>query len=150
MLIRIGSPDNVPAFLEKVKQKKELLSGFGHRIYRTTDPRSKIIRKTAEDVFAVTGKDDALLQTAMALHDAANKDEYFVSRRLYANVDFWSGLIYRACGFASDYFTVLFVVPRVVGWLAHWVSQVTRENPAWNQVNCDRSAVGSTCRPEWS
>lgn len=123
MLITIGSPENVPEFLEKVKQKKAVLSGFGHRIYRTTDPRSKIIRQTAEEVFAVTGKDDALLQTAIALYEAANKDDYFVSRRLYANVDFWSGLIYRSLGFPSDFFTVLFVVPRVVGWLAHWVRQ---------------------------
>lgn len=69
----------------------------------------------------MTGTEDALLQTAIALYEAANKDEYFVSRRLYANVDFWTGLIYRAIGLPSDYFTVLFVVPRVVGWLAHWV-----------------------------
>ncbi|EIW84331.1 hypothetical protein CONPUDRAFT_120102 [Coniophora puteana RWD-64-598 SS2] len=119
MLISIGSPDNVPAFLAAVKKREKVLSGFGHRVYKTSDPRSFIIRKVADEVFAVTGKDE-LLDTAMALHDAAIKDEYFVSRKLAPNVDFWSGLIYRAMGFPLDFFPVLFVVPRVVGWLAHW------------------------------
>ncbi|KAF7973508.1 hypothetical protein HWV62_15020 [Athelia sp. TMB] len=122
MLISIGSPDNVPAFLEAVKKREKVLSGFGHRVYKTSDPRSFIVRKTADEVFAVyrsTGKDE-LLETAMALHDAAMKDEYFTSRKLAPNVDFWSGLIYRAMGFPMDFFPVLFVVPRVVGWIAHW------------------------------
>ncbi|KAH7908194.1 citrate synthase-like protein [Hygrophoropsis aurantiaca] len=119
MLISIGSPANVPAFLESVKKREKVLSGFGHRVYKTSDPRSYIIRKVADEVFAVTGKDE-LLDTAMALHDAAIKDQYFVSRKLAPNVDFWSGLIYRAMGFPLDFFPVLFVVPRVVGWLAHW------------------------------
>jgi citrate synthase len=119
MLISIGSPDNVPAFIQAVKKREKVLSGFGHRVYRTSDPRSFIVRKTADEVFAITGKDE-LLETAMALHDAAMKDDYFVSRKLAPNVDFWSGLIYRAMGFPLDFFPVLFVVPRVVGWLAHW------------------------------
>lgn len=119
MLIRIGSPEGVPAFIELVKQKKEILSGFGHRIYKTSDPRSFIIRQTADRVFAVTGR-DKLLDTAIALHEEAMKDEYFQSRNLYPNVDFWSGLIYRALGFPTDFFPVLFAVPRIVGWLAHW------------------------------
>ncbi|KAM0792891.1 hypothetical protein ACM66B_002653 [Microbotryomycetes sp. NB124-2] len=119
MLIKLGSPEAVPEFLEKVKRKEEVLSGFGHRIYRTTDPRSKIIRKIAEEVFAVTGR-DKLLETALALQAAAEKDEYFIKRRLGANVDFFSGIIYRAMGFPSQYFTVLFATPRIVGWLAHW------------------------------
>ncbi|KAL7417451.1 citrate synthase-like protein [Mrakia frigida] len=119
MLIEIGSVENVPAFIEKVKNKTSLLSGFGHRIYRTSDPRSFIIRKTAEEVFLATGR-DKLLDIAIALHDAALADDYFISRRLYPNVDFWSGLIYRAMGFPTDFFPVLFAVPRVVGWLAHW------------------------------
>ncbi|KIM73263.1 hypothetical protein PILCRDRAFT_829277 [Piloderma croceum F 1598] len=97
MLISIGSPANVPAFIEAVKKREKVLSGFGHRIYRTSDPRSFIVRKTADEVFAITGKDE-LLETAMALHDAAMKDDYFVSRKLAPNVDFWSGLIYRAMG----------------------------------------------------
>ncbi|KZV59874.1 peroxysomal citrate synthase [Peniophora sp. CONT] len=119
MLISIGKPENVPAFLEAVKRREKVLSGFGHRVYKTSDPRSFIIRRTADQVFAVTGKDE-LLETAMALHDAAIKDEFFTSRKLAPNVDFWSGLIYRAMGFPMDFFPVLFAVPRVAGWLAHW------------------------------
>ncbi|KAI5478794.1 citrate synthase [Pseudohyphozyma bogoriensis] len=126
MLIAIGSPENVPSYLEKVKRKEVVLSGFGHRVYRTSDPRSKIIKQTAEEVFKVTGR-DPLLDTAIALHDAAIKDDYFVSRRLYPNVDFWSGLIYRAMGFPTDFFPVLFAVPRVVGWLSHWRQQMLQK-----------------------
>jgi citrate synthase len=101
MLLDIGSPENVPSYIEKVKTKEKVLSGFGHRIYRTSDPRSFIIRKTAEEVFAVTGR-NPLLETALALHDIALKDEYFVKRRLYPNVDFFSGLIYQSLGFVSS------------------------------------------------
>ncbi|KAI6024788.1 citrate synthase-like protein [Pisolithus microcarpus] len=119
MLVSIGSPNNVPTFLAAVKRREKVLSGFGHRVYKTSDPRSFIIRKIADEVFAVTGP-DPLLDTAMALHDAALKDDYFVSRKLAPNVDFWSGLIYRAMGFPMDFFPVLFVVPRIVGWVAHW------------------------------
>ncbi|KAI0078741.1 peroxysomal citrate synthase [Panus rudis PR-1116 ss-1] len=119
MLISIGKPENVPAFIEAVKRREKTLSGFGHRVYKTSDPRSFIVRKTADEVFKVTGKDE-LLETAMALHDAAMKDEYFIKRKLAPNVDFCSGLIYRAMGFPLDFFPVLFAVPRVVGWLAHW------------------------------
>ncbi|KAH9002916.1 peroxysomal citrate synthase [Lactarius hatsudake] len=127
MLISVGSPDNVPAFLAAVKRREKVLSGFGHRVYKTSDPRSFIIRQTADEVFKVTGKDE-LLETAMALHDAAIKDEYFVKRRLAPNVDFWSGLIYRAMGFPLDFFPVLFAVPRVVGWLAHWRQMMLQED----------------------
>ncbi|KAG8954231.1 hypothetical protein FRC04_000453 [Tulasnella sp. 424] len=119
MLVSIGHPENVPAFLESVKKRERVLSGFGHRVYKTSDPRSFIIRKIADEVFKETGEDE-LLKTAMVLHDLAMKDEYFTSRKLAPNVDFWSGLIYRAMGFPMDFFPVLFVVPRVVGWLAHW------------------------------
>jgi citrate synthase len=126
MLISIGSPDNVPVFLEAVKKREQVLSGFGHRVYKTSDPRSFIVRKTADEVFKITGKDE-LLETAMALHDAAMKDEYFIKRKLAPNVDFWSGLIYRAMGFPMDFFPVLFVVPRVVGWLAHWRQMMLQE-----------------------
>ncbi|KAI0690162.1 peroxysomal citrate synthase [Cytidiella melzeri] len=126
MLISIGKPENVPAFIEAVKRREKTLSGFGHRVYKTSDPRSFIVRKTADEVFKVTGKDE-LLETAMALHDAAMKDEYFVKRKLAPNVDFWSGLIYRAMGFPLDFFPVLFVVPRVVGWLAHWRQMMLQE-----------------------
>ncbi|KIP07627.1 hypothetical protein PHLGIDRAFT_70734 [Phlebiopsis gigantea 11061_1 CR5-6] len=128
MLISIGKPENVPAFIEAVKRREKTLSGFGHRVYKTSDPRSFIVRKTAAEVFRVTGKDE-LLETAMALHDAAMKDEYFIKRRLAPNVDFWyaDGLIYRAMGFPLDFFPVLFVVPRVVGWLAHWRQMMLQE-----------------------
>ncbi|KAJ7126892.1 peroxysomal citrate synthase [Mycena epipterygia] len=119
MLISIGKPENVPAFLDSVKKREKVLSGFGHRVYKTSDPRSFIVRKTADEVFKITGKDE-LLDTAMALHEAAMKDEYFIKRKLAPNVDFWCGLIYRAMGFPNDFFPVLFAVPRVVGWLAHW------------------------------
>ncbi|GAA5998023.1 uncharacterized protein JCM10292_002269 [Rhodotorula paludigena] len=119
MLVSIGSVENVPAFIEKVKRKEAVLSGFGHRIYRSTDPRSTIIRKVAEDIFAITGR-DPLLDTALALRDAALSDPYFKERRLYPNVDFFSGLIYRALGFPTDYFPILFALPRIAGWLAHW------------------------------
>ncbi|GBE87979.1 peroxisomal citrate synthase [Sparassis crispa] len=125
MLISIGRPENVPAFIEAVKRREKTLSGFGHRVYKTSDPRSFIVRKTADEVFKVTGKDE-LLETAMALHDAAMKDEYFVKRKLAPNVDF-CGLIYRAMGFPLDFFPVLFVVPRVVGWLAHWRQMMLQE-----------------------
>ncbi|PCH42189.1 peroxysomal citrate synthase [Wolfiporia cocos MD-104 SS10] len=126
MLVSIGSPENVPSFIEAVKRREKTLSGFGHRVYKTSDPRSFIVRKTADEVFKVTGK-DALLETAMALHDAAMKDEYFVKRKLAPNVDFWCGLIYRAMGFPMDFFPVLFAVPRVVGWLAHWRQMMLQE-----------------------
>ncbi|KZP00570.1 peroxysomal citrate synthase [Calocera viscosa TUFC12733] len=126
MLISIGPPDNVPRFLEQVKKKERVLSGFGHRVYKTSDPRSFIVRKTADEVFALTGT-DPLLQTAMRLHDEAMKDDYFVSRKLAPNVDFWSGLIYRAMGFPMDFFPVLFAVPRVAGWLAHWRQMMLQE-----------------------
>jgi len=119
MLLSIGHPDNVPAYIAAVKRREKVLSGFGHRVYKKSDPRSFIIRRIADEVFAVTGRDE-LLETAMALHDVAMKDDYFVSRKLAPNVDFWSGLIYRAMGFPMDFFPVLFAVPRVVGWLAHW------------------------------
>lgn len=119
MLLAIGSPANVPEYIAAVKRREKVLSGFGHRVYKTSDPRSFIIRRIADEVFAVTGKDE-LLETAMALHDVAMKDDYFVSRKLAPNVDFWSGLIYRAMGFPMDFFPVLFAVPRTVGWLAHW------------------------------
>ncbi|TFK20713.1 peroxysomal citrate synthase [Coprinopsis marcescibilis] len=126
MLISIGKPENVPAFIEAVKKREKVLSGFGHRVYKTSDPRSFIVRKTADEVFKVTGTDE-LLETAMALHEAAMKDEYFISRKLAPNVDFWSGLIYRAMGFPLDFFPVLFAVPRVVGWLAHWRQMMLQE-----------------------
>lgn len=121
MIERIGSVEAVPEFLEKVKRKEELLFGFGHRVYRNTDPRSKIIREVAEMVFEACGR-EPLIEVATALRDAALKDEFFVKRRLYPNVDFWSGLIYKAMGFPLDFFPILFAVPRVAGWLVSLIS----------------------------
>lgn len=127
MVEKIGSVDNVLPFLEKVKRKEELLFGFGHRVYRNTDPRSKIIREVADSVFEACGR-EPLIEVATALRDAALKDEFFVSRRLYPNVDFWSGLIYKALGFPLDFFPILFAVPRVAGWLAHWKQMLDHGN----------------------
>jgi citrate synthase len=119
MLNRIGSIENVPAFVETVKQGKTMLEGFGHRVYKNFDPRATIIKKTADDVFTVTGK-NPLLDIALKLEEVALADDYFISRRLYPNVDFYSGLIYQAMGFPVEMFTVLFAIPRTSGWLAHY------------------------------
>jgi citrate synthase len=119
MLAEIGSLDEVPAFIDAVKAGKGRLMGFGHRVYRNYDPRAKIIKRTAEEVFEVTGR-NPLLDIALKLEEVALNDDYFKSRKLYPNVDFYSGLIYQAMDFPIDMFTVLFAIPRTVGWLAHW------------------------------
>ena len=118
MLTEIGSIDNVAAYVEGVKAGKVRLQGFGHRVYKSYDPRATIIKKTADDVFAVTGK-NPLLDIALKLEEIALSDDYFISRKLYPNVDFYSGLIYQAMGFPLEMFTVLFAIPRTAGWLAH-------------------------------
>ena len=118
MLTEIGSIENVPAFIEGVKNGSGRLMGFGHRVYKNFDPRATIIKKTAYEVFEVTGK-NPLLDIALKLEGVALNDDYFKSRKLYPNVDFYSGLIYQALGFPVDMFTVLFAIPRTVGWLAH-------------------------------
>jgi len=119
MLNEIGSIDQVPAFIDAVKAGEGRLMGFGHRVYKNYDPRATIIKKTAYDVFEVTGK-NPLLDIALKLEEVALGDPYFVDRKLYPNVDFYSGLIYQAMGFPVDMFTVLFAIPRTAGWLAHW------------------------------
>ncbi len=119
MLTEIGSVDNVSDFVKSVKQGHGLLQGFGHRVYKNYDPRAKIIKQVAYDVFEVTGK-NPLLDIALKLEEVALSDEYFISRKLYPNVDFYSGLIYQAMGFPMDMFPVLFAIPRMSGWLAHW------------------------------
>ncbi len=120
MLADIGHMDNVPAFIEEVKSGTGgRLMGFGHRVYKNYDPRATIIKKAAYDVFEVTGK-NPLLDIALKLEETALSDDYFISRKLYPNVDFYSGLIYQAMGFPVAMFTVLFAIPRTVGWLAHW------------------------------
>ncbi len=119
MLTEIGTMDNVPDFIESVKAGHGRLQGFGHRVYKNFDPRATIIKKTADQVFEVTGK-NPLLDVALKLEEVALKDDYFKSRRLYPNVDFYSGLIYQAMGFPMEMFTVLFAIPRTSGWLAHY------------------------------
>ena len=123
MLKRIGSKDKVPEFIEGVKNGDERLMGFGHRVYKNYDPRAKIIKKAVDDVFEVTGV-NPLLEIAQELEKIALEDEYFVQRKLYPNVDFYSGLIYEALQFPPEMFTVLFAIPRTSGWLAQWVELV--------------------------
>ena len=131
MLERIGTKDRVPAFIEGVKQRKEKLMGFGHRVYRSYDPRAKVIRRIAEEVFAVTGK-EPLIEVALALEKAALNDEFFKKRSLFPNVDFFTGIIYKAIGFPTDFFPVLFAIPRMVGWLAHWSESIQdKEGKIW-------------------
>jgi citrate synthase len=124
MLDEIGSKANIPAYINKVKEGKCKLMGFGHRVYKNYDPRAKIIKWTAEKVFAVTGGNPKL-DIALELERIALEDEYFVSRKLYPNVDFYSGIIYQAMGFKPEMFTVLFAIPRTAGWLAQWQELIT-------------------------
>ncbi|CAG7866995.1 unnamed protein product [Brassica rapa] len=119
MLSEIGSVDNIPEFIEGVKNRKRKMSGFGHRVYKNYDPRAKVIKKLADEVFSIVGR-DPLIEVAVALEKAALSDDYFVKRKLYPNVDFYSGLIYRAMGFPPEFFTVLFAIPRMAGYLSHW------------------------------
>ncbi len=119
MLDEIGSKANVPAYIRGVKDGHGKLMGFGHRIYKNFDPRATLIKKIAEEVFEVTGRNPKL-DIALELERIALQDEYFVTRKLYPNVDFYSGLIYQTIGFKPEMFTVLFAIPRTVGWLAQW------------------------------
>jgi citrate synthase len=124
MLDEIGSKNNIPAFIKKVKAGEGRLMGFGHRVYKSYDPRAKIIKRMADLVFEVTGK-NPLLEMALELERIALEDEYFVSRKLYPNVDFYSGLIYQAMGFPVSMFPVLFAIPRTAGWIAQWEEMLT-------------------------
>ena len=119
MLAHIGSVENIPAFIESVQKGEGRLMGFGHRVYKNSDPRARIVKDTAYEVFEVTGK-NPLLDVALELEKIALHDEYFVKRKLYPNVDFYSGLIYQAMGFPEEFFTVLFAMGRTSGWLAQW------------------------------
>ncbi|MGO9333718.1 MAG: citrate synthase [Acidimicrobiales bacterium] len=123
MLTEIGTLENIPAFIRAVKEGHGRLQGFGHRVYKNYDPRAKIIQDIAYKVFEVTGK-SPLLDIALGLEEVALADEYFISRKLYPNIDFYSGLIYQAMGFPVEMFPVLFAIPRVTGWLAHWVEML--------------------------
>jgi citrate synthase len=126
MLKQIGSKENVPAFIKDVKTSggEVRLMGFGHRVYKNYDPRAKIIKRMADQVFEVTGR-NPLLDIALELERIALEDEYFIKRKLYPNVDFYSGLIYQAMGFPVDMFPVLFAIPRTSGWLAQWEEMLT-------------------------
>ena len=123
MLTEIGSAQNVPGFIKRVKGGEGRLMGFGHRVYKSYDPRAKIIKRTADEVFEVTGK-NPLLDIALELERIALEDDYFVTRRLYPNVDFYSGLIYQAMGFPVTMFPVLFAIPRTSGWIAQWEEMI--------------------------
>jgi citrate synthase len=123
MLTTIGSKENIPKFIESVKTGEARLMGFGHRVYKSYDPRAKIIKEIAYEVFDETGK-NPLIDIALELERIALEDDYFISRKLYPNVDFYSGIIYQAMGFPKSMFPVLFAIPRVAGWLAQWVEMV--------------------------
>ncbi len=124
MLQRIERTENIPDFLKGVQEGKERLMGFGHRVYKNYDPRAQIIKSAAEDVFAVTGRRNPLLDVALELEKIALEDEYFISHKLYPNVDFYSGLIYEALGLPVEMFPVMFAIGRTSGWVANWLEQV--------------------------
>jgi citrate synthase len=119
MLDEIGTKANVPAYIKKIKEGRGKLMGFGHRVYKNYDPRAKILKWAADQVFEVTGH-NTKLEVALELERIALEDDYFVQRKLYPNVDFYSGIMYQAMGFNPEIFTVLFAIPRTVGWLAQW------------------------------
>jgi citrate synthase len=123
MLNEIGSVKNVPDYIKRVKNREVRLMGFGHRVYKNYDPRAKIIKRTAHEVFEVTGK-NPLIDIAIELERIALEDDYFIEKKLYPNVDFYSGIIYQAMGFPVDLFPVLFAIPRVSGWIAQWEEMI--------------------------
>ena len=123
MLMEIGAPKNVPAFIKRVKAGEGRLMGFGHRVYKNYDPRAKIVKKIAYEVFEVTGR-NPLIDISLELEKIALEDDYFVSRKLYPNVDFYTGVTYQAMGFPMTMFPVLFAIPRTSGWMAQWAEMV--------------------------
>jgi len=124
MLARIDDARNIPEFIERVKKGEGKLMGFGHRVYKNYDPRARIIKRVANEVFQMTGH-NRLLDIALELERIALEDEYFISRKLYPNVDFYSGIIYQAMGLPTTMFPVMFAIPRTVGWLAQWQEMIT-------------------------
>ncbi|MGH9702474.1 MAG: citrate/2-methylcitrate synthase, partial [Candidatus Acidiferrales bacterium] len=119
MLVEIGSVNRVPEYIKRVKAGEKLLMGFGHRVYKNYDPRAKIVKRIAYEVFDVMGR-NPLIDIALECERIALEDDYFVSRRLYPNVDFYTGLIYQSMGFPVTMFPVLFAIPRTSGWIAQW------------------------------
>ncbi|KAH6580631.1 hypothetical protein BASA61_009529 [Batrachochytrium salamandrivorans] len=138
MLEEIGSVDKIPAFIEEVKAKKRRLMGFGHRVYKSYDPRAKILKRISTQVFDIMGRSE-LVDVALELERIALSDEYFTKRNLYPNVDFYSGLIYKAMGFPTDFFPVLFCIARTAGWLAHWREQLQDNIPIFRPQQIDIS-----------
>jgi citrate synthase len=126
MLMEIGDVKNVPGYIERVKNREVLLQGFGHRVYKHYDPRASIVKQTADEVFEVTGR-NSLIDIAKELERIALEDDFFVSRKLYPNVDFYSGIIYQAMGLPVDMYPVLFAIPRTAGWLAQWKEMMEDE-----------------------
>lgn len=147
MLDSIGSVEKIPEFIQNVKDKKVKLMGFGHRVYKNYDPRAKIIQKLAEEVFTITGR-EPLIEVAVRLEKIALSDPYFIERKLYPNVDFYSGLIYKAMGFPTDMFPVLFTIPRTAGWLAHWYEFL--DDPENKIVRPRQVYLGAERRPYMS
>ena len=137
MLAEIGRPENVQSAIDKAKDKESgfRLMGFGHRVYKNFDPRAKIIREMCHKVLAELGVNDPLLDVAMKLEEAALKDDYFVQRKLYPNVDFYSGIIYKALGIPVEMFTVMFAIARTAGWVSHWLEQ---QNDPENRIGRPR------------
>jgi citrate synthase len=144
MLHDIGSIDRVPAYIESVKRGERKLMGFGHRVYKSYDPRARIIKRTAEEVFSVTGT-NPLLEVALAVEKVALEDGYFVSRKLYPNVDFYSGLIYEAMGLPPDTYTTIFAVARMAGWVAQWLELIA--DPEQKIARPKQIYVGAAERP---
>jgi len=144
MLEDIGSLENVPNFIQQVKNKSKKLMGFGHRVYKSYDPRAKIARKIADEVFAAIGK-EPMIEIAIELEKIALNDPYFIERKLYPNVDFYTGLVYRSMGFPTDMFPVLFCIPRAAGWLAHWVELL--DDPATHIYRPRQVYLGYDERP---
>lgn len=143
MLTEIGSKDNVPGFIKQVKAGEGRLMGFGHRVYKNYDPRAKVIKRVADEVFEVTGR-NPLLDIALELERIALEDDYFVQRKLYPNVDFYSGLIYQSMGLPVSMFPVLFAIPRTAGWLAQWVEML--EDPDQKLARPRQLYLGSDAR----
>ena len=119
MLEEIGTIDNVPDFVQQVKRKDKILMGFGHRSYTNHDPRASIAKQLAQEVFAITGREE-LIDVASELERVVITDDFFISRKLYPNLDFYSGMIFKAIGFPTEFFTVLHTIPKFAGWMAHW------------------------------
>jgi len=144
MLREIGSKDKVADYIKRVKAKEVRLMGFGHRIYKNYDPRAKIIKRIADQVFEVTGR-NPLLDIALELERIALADDYFISHKLYPNVDFYSGIIYQALDFPVDLFPVLFAIPRTIGWITQWEEMLN--DPDQKIARPQQVYTGHDCRP---